>query len=537
MKIKLILSFFILLFSHNTVLSQDLSATKYFERCLRWEARGSLQIAEENCLNALELSETEFPEANLALARIYLKQDKPGESERYLEHAPSAGSNPEIAILSAQIALARKDESSAEQFLEQAKVLLESNANNEQKAQLNYLSGQIAESKGNFGKAIDYYKDAVGKDPLNKTYNMKLAGLLYRIAKIDDAKKYLLEFQKLSGNSRDPDVLSLLARLQWVKGDLKTAAKNMEAAISYRGSGNSSQQSKDLATLALIYYGKADTKAGTAALKEATRHDSPFFNFLLGKLAWLVLLVITLSLHLWGESKIISKTTLEYVQSPEPWTMQHFYSILFLSLIAAFIATGLFSFFRYHNLLAIATPIQMIDTKAVFFIVFTLVSLSLMLLRIQKNGWDAAEVFLAADSNYLTGIFLGLVALAATIAFFIYAPDYLKLEGFYLDFAQITPLLIGAAVLLPLSEFFFRAFAFPAIERRYNGSLALTLTALVSALVMSSPLILVLGLGLLLSYTYRKSKNALTPTIIMLVLHLGIMLSLVFMPAIRQFFI
>jgi len=527
----------VFLFIFSAVQSQDFNATKYYERCLRYEARGNFEIAEESCLNAIELSNTEFPEANLALARIYLKMHKPSKSEQFLKLAPSADSNAEIAILSAQIALARGNENQAESYLSKAKVLLESNANNEQKAQLNFLSAQIAESKGKFREAIDFYKDAVEKDALNKSYNLKLGELLYRVGRIDEAKNLLSSYQKLSNNTKDPDVLSLLARLFWVKGDLKTAAEKLEAAVSWRGSNNNSQQTKDLATLALIYYGSFNTKAGTAALKEASRYDSPFFNILLNKLLWLVLLIAILSLHLWGESKIVSKTTLEYVQTPEPWTMQNFYSILFLSVIGAFVAMGVFSFFRYHNILAILTPIQMVDTKAVFYIVFTLISLSLMLLRIQKNGWDASEVFLTPNTNYQEGFLWGLLALGITIAYLMFIPEYLNFEGFYLNFAQITPLLLGAAVLLPLTEFFFRAFAFPAMEKRYSARLAVILTALVSALVLTNPLILVLVLGLLLSFSFSKSKNALTPTIALLVLHLGIIACLAFIPSLRHFFI
>ncbi len=536
-RINNISTILIFLFIFTAVQSQNFSATKSFERCLRYEARGNLEIAEESCLNAIELSDTEYPEANLALARIYLKMDEPNKSEQFLKLAPSADGNSEIAILSAKIALARGNENQAEHYLSKAKVLLESNANNEQRAQLNFLSARIAESKGKFANAINFYKDAIEKDPLNKSYNLSLGNLLYREGRIDDAKALLSTYQKLSNNTKDPDILSLVARLFWVKGDLKTAAEKLEAAVSWRGSNNNNQQTKDLATLALIYYGQGNTKAGTAALREASRYDSPFLNILLNKLLWLVLLIVILSLHLWGESKIISKTTLEYAQTPEPWTMQNFYSILFLSVIGAFVIMGIFSFFRYHNLLAILTPLQMVDTKAVFYIVFTLISLSLMLLRIQKNGWDASEVFLAPNTNYQAGFLWGLIALGITIAYLMFIPEYLNFEGFYLNFAQITPLLLGAAVLLPLSEFFFRAFAFPAMEKRYSTRLAIVLTALVSALVLTNPLILVLVLGLLLSFSFSRTKNALTPTIALLVLHLGIIACLVFIPGLRHFFI
>ncbi len=515
--------------------SQTFSPNTYYENCLRFEALGNLEIAEENCLNALEI-QSDFPESNLALARIYFEMGDASQSERRLALVPDTMISPEISILGAEIALARGNLSKAEQSLNQAKILLAEKYDNEQKSQLYSLSAKISEAKGEYKTALEDYGNAILNSPLNKDYRLGMAKLQFKLGLLDDAKQQLETYQEYNNDYRDPDILALIGRIKWAQGNLKEASTYLEKAVTMRGSSDTKLQSEDLATLAYIYYGQGNTRAGNLTLKDASRYNSPFLKLVVNKLIWLALLILTLGIHLWGESKIVSKTSLEYVEKPEPWTMQNFYSILFSSIVIAFIAMMAFSFFRYHNLLAILTPIQLVDTRAVFFIIFSLVTLALMIKRLQKNSWDISDVLIQSADKAPQGIIWGIVLLIITLAYLIYSPQYLGTENFYLNLTHLTPLLIAAAILLPINELFFRTFAITALKKRYGTKTAIIIASLVFALFLGNPLALVVLIGLILSIAYNKTNVGLIPTIALLTLHLGLILAVAFVPRLSHLF-
>ncbi len=534
-KYKLIIISIISALVFTIAQSQTFNPNTYYENCLRFEALGNLEIAEENCLNALEI-QSEYPESNLALARIYFKMGNTSQSERRLALVPDNMVSPEILILAAEIALAKGNFSKAEQSLNQAKILLEKNYDNEQKSILFFLSAKISEAKGEYKASLKSYANAILNNPLEKDFRLSLAKLQYKLGLLNDASQQLEKYQEYSNDNRDPDILALMGRIKWAQGDLKNASTFLEKAVTMRGSNDTKLQSDDLATLAYIYYGQGNTRAGNLTLKDASRYNSPFLSLMVNKLIWLALLIFTLGLHLWGESKIVSKTSLEYIEKPMPWTMQNFYSILFSSIFSGFLAMMAFSFLRYHNLLAIITPIQLVDTRAVFFIIFTLVSLGLMIKRLHDNSWDISDVLIQSSNQASQGIIWGIVLLLISLLYLIYSPQYLGMEKFYLNLSHLTPLLIAAAILLPINELFFRVFAITALKNRYGIKLAIIISSLVFALFLGNPLFLVVIIGLILSIIYNKTKVGLIPTIAVLTLHLGLILAVAFIPRLSHLF-
>ena len=82
-----------------------------------------------------------------------------------------------------------------------------------------------------------------------------------------------------------------------------------------------------------------------------------------------------------------------------------------------------------------------------------------------------------------------------------------------------------------------RAFAFPALEKRYDGVLALFITASLTGIIFFSPVLLLAVFGLGLTELFRRRRNGLTPLVAMVVFHLGLVMSVSFSPWIRSLFL
>jgi membrane protease YdiL (CAAX protease family) len=137
----------------------------------------------------------------------------------------------------------------------------------------------------------------------------------------------------------------------------------------------------------------------------------------------------------------------------------------------------------------------------------------------------------------MTGIGLGILMLAAVLAYLAYAPLGGLLGPFYLDPTHLTPLVVAALVLLPLTELFFRAFLIPPLRRRYDGSIATIGSAALYGLTLVTPVALLFVFGLVLSEVYRRRSNGITPLLAQLVLNVGLVLAVAFSPWARSLFL
>jgi membrane protease YdiL (CAAX protease family) len=129
------------------------------------------------------------------------------------------------------------------------------------------------------------------------------------------------------------------------------------------------------------------------------------------------------------------------------------------------------------------------------------------------------------------------VLLGAALAYMAFAPRFGLDGSYYLNLAKLTPLIIAAAILLPLSELYFRAFVMPPLIKRYDRSLAFFIAAALSALSFASPLFLLIAVGLLLSEVFRRTNSGVNPLIAQLVLNFGLIMAVQFVPWVHGLFL
>ena len=426
--------------------AQSFNPNSYYQSCLRSEGVGNYSSARENCLSALEL-DPDFTQAELALVRIELARGNLIDAETRLNSVQRELQSAEVYLLAADIAVRNKRYVEAEDSLSRASRAIQDEQNAGLEARLNHLQGQLAENQNRFQEALDNYSVASRLDSLNAGYRLDIAQLLYKLGNLSEAEVELDNYRSLSTDATNPDVLSLLGRIKWSQQRYGEAISDLETAVNRRGSNNAEAQTQDLNTLALIYYGQGDTRAGGLALRTALQRGTLLLSILGSLMPWIALLIVTLGLHFWGESRIASRSSLEVIETPEMWSVGHIYAILFGSLGSALALTLVFSQIRYNNLLALFTPVQQTDVRAVYVLSLTLIMVGLTLWRIRRNGWSPAERLLGSGRQSPTAVVVGLAMLGATLAFLNYTADIPWLAGFYLDFGRLTPLLVGAAIL------------------------------------------------------------------------------------------
>ncbi len=514
------------------------NANTYYQQCLRFEVVGDYETAKQSCLNALQL-QSGLSAASLALARIELQLGNSSAAERLLNQVRRDAPSAEAYLLLAEVALSDKRYDEAEAALGNARGYLADNYNNQIDGRLYQLAGRIAEARNQFQLALEHYQTAVMVDRLEPAYRVATADLYFRLSDLNAARAVLEDYQSFTGVTDHPEVLSILGHIKWSQGQLANAVADLENAVNPPREFVRSREAKtqDLQALTLIYYGQGNTRAGSLAFREVMRSGTSPLGYLLPFLPWFVLLVVLLGLHLWGESKMQPRSLTTEMESPILWKMGAVYSSLFLSLVGAAAVTFIFSILRYNNFLAIVTPIQQTDVRAVFLISLSLLLTGLSIWQVRKNGWEAGEKLFGSGEQLPLGILAGFGMLGATLAYLHFLPDIAFFGGFYLDLSRLTPLLIAAAVLLPLSELFFRAFVMPTLSKRYDSNLSLLISGSLSALVLGIPILLLLALGLAAAEVFRRTGSGVNALVAHLILNTGLVLGVAFIPWVKGLFV
>ncbi len=515
--------------------AQGFDENRYFQQCLRFEAGGDLETAQQACLNALQVRPN-FPEAELALARIEIALGNPGSAEQRLRRVRNTITTAEPLVLLAEAALASDRPGDAEAFLQEARSRLAQQSNVELQGRVNFLAGRVMESQGRYGPALDDYAAAIASDALNVNYRLADAELRLRLRDPASAAQQLNSYMALTGDDRNASVRSLLGRALWSQGQLDAAAGNLATAHQLRGARNVGAQAQDLRALALLSYAEGDLSAGGLALRESLKREN-FSGFLAGNtLLWLLLLLFLVGVHLVGESRIATSTSLEVVEGAQPWSVGQVYGTLFASLLIALLVTVVYGLVRYGNPVALLAT-GMNGEAAALFMLTTAVMLALLSWRrVQANGFDALEMLLG-DARYVpNGIGWGLLFLVATIAYLHFLPFDGALGGWYLDYLQATPLVVAAALLVPLAELYFRPFLMTPFVRRYDNLIATAASGVLYALLFGTPIILLLFFGWLLADSYRRRRSGWEPLAAQLTLHLGLLLATVMLPWVRALF-
>jgi len=525
-----------LLLGHGIGHAQSFDANRYYQHCLRFEAGGDLETARQSCLNALQI-DPGMVDATLALARIELELGMTGSADQRLRQIQDETTSAEPLVLLAQASVQLERFTEADAFLQRARDRLEKRPNRQLSAKVAFLRGEVDEHRGLYNAALAAYGNAVEQDSLNVQYRLAEARLRLDLGDPATARDQLEAYMKLSGDTKNPDVHALIGSALWSMGDLTAAAGELETALALRSSRDTTAQAGDLRKLALIYYAKGEVQSGALALREATRRGNLQDLLVSNGLLWLLLLLFLVAVHLVGESRIANTTTLEVVEGPQEWSVGQAYGVLVASLMLAALAALVYSLAVYNNALAFLTPLQETDVRAVFLIALSLLLVGLTWRRASMNGWDPVERLLGSGEQAMAGIGLGILLLAAVLAYLTYAPRGGLLGPFYLDLTHLTPLVIAALVLLPLTEVFFRAFLIPPLRRRYDAGIATIVSAALYGLTLVTPVALLFVFGLTLAEVFRRRSNGITPLLAQLVLNVGLVLAVAFSPWARSLFL
>ncbi len=522
----------------TTSVAQTFNADAYYQQCLRFETGGDLETAKQSCLNAIQIN-PDFTDARLALGRIDRELGNLSEAASRLESVVGSVDSAEPYILLAEIAIAQERYVSAESYLRQAESRLNARFNSEFDARRRYLSGLLAEMRGDFDEALESYQAAIAADSLETAYRLADASLRFQLGEAGAVVRELESYQSFIGASGGADLLALLARARWAMGDYEGAANAFESSLAIRSAREGDALQRDLRDRMLVYFGQGDFRSGGLALQAAIERGN-FLPLMLGAiLPWLVLLLLLLALHLVGESMVDTTNTLEIVEGPRPWTVGQVYNTLFTSAFIVIIATLGYGFVRYQNFLALLTPIQSADVRAFFFTAISLLLAFLAYRQVQTNGWKPVEVLFGSSSNVPIGIGVGIALLAGIVAYKVYVPEapWSQSSGFYLGFAQLTPLFIAAVVAIPLAEVYFRAFVIPPLSRRYNPGVSVAISGVLYGLVLGVPLLLVVLIGAALGEVFRRYEDGITLLVAQLVVHLGLVLGITFNDWMRSLFL
>lgn len=522
--------------SLGTASAQNFDADRYLGQCLRFETGGDYTSAREACRNAMQIDD-ERTDVQLALARVEVALGELATAETRLIGLTRADPSAEASMLLAQIAIAEERFAAAESRLAQAREQLVAAPDRALSAQHAYLTGRMLEGQGRVRDALDAYAEAVSLDGLEATYRLAAADLRLLLGDARAARSELESYQALAGDDRDPRVRSLLGRVLWAEGELDDAAGQLETALALWTTLDASEQATDLRTLGLIYLGQGDLGRGSLALREAGRRGNQVALLGGNTLLWLLLVLGLLITHLLAESRIEPYNSLEVVEGPQPWTVMNIYGIALLSVLAGLAGAILTGVVLYDNLLSIVTPLQSNEALAVAASVFALVATLLVMRTIRARGWQLAPRLLGGVDTWAAGVGVGLGLLVVTLGYMAVRPDSPFFPALWLDLAYVTPIVAIAALILPLSEFLFRPFAYDALEYRYGTATALLISGGISTMVLVTPVLLLLPFGVLLAELYRRSRSGTLVLAAQLTLHVGLVVAVLVSPWARGLFL
>lgn len=518
----------------GSVHAQNFDENRYYQQCLRFEAGGDLETARQACLNALQVR-PDFADAELALARIELGLGEYVSAENRLRRVQNRIDTAEPLVLLAEAALAGNRPGDAEAQLQSAEALLARQGNLELEGRVSFLRGRIMQSQGRYLDALDSYESAILGNPLDARYRLADANLRLRLGEAASAEQQLQSYLTLTGDDRNADVRSLLGRAQWAQGELEAANGNLATAHQLRGARNVDAQARDLRALSLIAYATGDVSGGGLALRESLKRENLTSLIKGNTLIWLLLLLFLVGAHLIGESRIASSSSLEVVEGPRAWSVGQVYGTLVAGLLVALLVTVVYGLVRHDNPLALLTPALGGEMRSLFYLTLGAALALLAWRRVQANGFDAMEKLLGSSRYAGYGLGWGLLFLAGTLAYLHYLGGG-ALGGFYVDLVRVSPLVVAAAILVPLAEIFFRPFAMAPMLKRYDGTIATVVSAALYALAFGAPLLLLVPMGFVLADAYRRRRCGWEVLIAQLTLHIGLLAAALLSPWVRALF-
>jgi tetratricopeptide (TPR) repeat protein len=514
---------------------QTFSFDRYYVECLGFEAGGDLTTARQSCLNALEV-DPQRAEAQLVLGRIEFALGELAAAETRLARVRPRIESAEVDALLAEITLAAARFDEADAHVASARGKLVDRPDIALEARLAYVEGRTAEARRDPDAALAAYARAIAADGLAVRYRLVDADLRWRLGDLAGAAQQLRDYETVTADVRNPEVMALLGRIAWVQGLADDAIGQIETALALRDLRDSGAQAADLRVLAALYYGQGDLQRGALALREATRRGNLLASLDGNSILWLLALVVLLALHLIGESRQAGLVA-PPEEGPRAWSLGEAYGLLVAAILVGFAATMAYGLAVHDNLAVLLTPHQQHEARAVYLIAFGLVTASVAAWRVRRLGWNAGERLVGRSDGLLGGLVLGALLYAVVLGYLMYRPASGVAGPFFLDLAWLTPLRVAALAVVPLSEFYFRGFLRPAVEARYGRMLALPLMALVWALAFGTPVVVLVPIGFALAEIDRRRPNGLTAVTAVWVAWVGLAATVAVSPFVRSLFL
>jgi tetratricopeptide (TPR) repeat protein len=484
--------------------------------------------AESQCRSAVQFA-PEVADYHRLFARVLLELGKYGEASTSLANARQRQTTFEDDTIEAEIAFRQNQYDAA--IVAASRV---SNARADVLLRSYKVLGLSQQRLNKFDEALETFKKAVQLVPSDVLSRRTLAELYLK----NDPKKALAV---LSEAPQKPlPLLADLGRTQWITGNLKNAIRTLEAVAAKPQAFTASERGtyqKALGALAYSYFGQGRFGDGQRVMNQMDSGGNWFGLFISRTLPWLLGLVLLLVLHLIGEARIEPLSTIEIQDGPRPWSVGTVYVWLFVGVLIGGVAALFVGNLVYGNFFAILTPFQWGVALDTFLSVTALVLLLLSLQTAINNGWKIREIFFAKASPeaIVEGFAFGLLMVGITILYQ-FSARQLGTVGFFTDMLNLRPSLIILFLVLPFAEVFFRAFAFYPLEKRYGGLIGGGIAAVLFALTLTNPVLLLLLLGAGLVLVVSRAKSVVPVMVAQFVFLGGLLLCLLYIPAIRNWF-
>jgi Tfp pilus assembly protein PilF len=231
--------------------AQAFSFERYYLECLSFENAGDLTTARQSCLNALEV-DAQRPEAQLTLARIEFALGELAAAETRLTRVRTRTEGAEADVLLAEITLASSRVDEADAYVASARAKLASAPDRGFEARLAFVEGRVAEARRDPAGALAAYGRAIAADARVVHYRLTDADLRWRLGDLSGAARQLRDYEEATEDRRNPQVLSLLGRVAWARGDADDAVGLMETALALRDLRDSAGRAADLWVLTAL---------------------------------------------------------------------------------------------------------------------------------------------------------------------------------------------------------------------------------------------------------------------------------------------
>ena len=507
----------------NTTSSYTVQCANFYRAKDYLSARGQCQLAATD--NPQDARAWQLLTASALALEDY------STATRALTQAQSlAGSQDETRLLEAELNLAQNSFEAALSVSDSVR------QNSQRKLMVRAKSLDALERKA---EAIEAYRLVLSYFPTDDAARVALAQRL--LEQQPDEALIVLE----RGTGQSADLLAQQGYTEWAKGEgqkaILTLEKSLDLAAQNPRTLSPEQRVRALTALSMAYYGAGEFGEGNLVLQQLGENYNLLGHLLEFFTPFLLPLLLLLLLHLFGESRIEPLSTLEFDEGQRPWTVSSVYRILLVSLLGGLVMSMVYGSALYSNLLALWTPLQRNEALPIFYFTFAMLVFALTWQSLRSQGWKPNTLLFAPylPQNLSLGILTGIAWAFVSV---LYANLTRSLpqpwNGYFLPLELPSFWLIFALLALPLTEPFWRAYAFTPLEKRYERPIAVGILVCLYGLIFGVPLPLMLLEGaLLMGLTLYKRNNSSTPAMAMrftLYISLGVVAFL--LPAVRVWF-